>query len=73
MIKAPHCRFNVKYTIASLRKMKTSCVFRDREGSLESLVLRVQLVLKVPEGRVVSWASQDPRETRETLVHLDHL
>lgn len=48
-------------------------VRRDSEGSLESLVPQVRSVLKVLEGRVVSWASQDPRETRETWVHLDHL
>lgn len=46
---------------------------RDPEGSLESPVLQAQLVPKVPEERVVSWASQDPRGTRETWVHLDHL
>lgn len=51
----------------------TSCFFRDPEGSLESLVLQAHLALKVLEGRVVSWASLDPRETRETWVHPDHL
>lgn len=51
----------------------TSHVFRDPEGSLENLVLQAQLVMKVLEGRVVSWAFRDPRETRETRVHLDHL
>lgn len=51
----------------------TSCIFRDPEGSLESLALLVQLVLKAPEGRVESWVSQDPREIGETWVHLDHL
>lgn len=48
-------------------------VFRGREGSPENLVPQAQLVPKVLEGRVVSWASQDPRETRETWAHLDHL
>lgn len=45
-------------------------VFRDPEGSLEITVLQAQPVLTVPEGRMVSWASRDPRET---WVHLDHL
>lgn len=47
--------------------------FRAPEESLENLVPQAQQVLKVPEEKVASWASQDPRETGETWVHPDHL